>query len=155
MRPIFLAASIALLLSFSVVSAAPFPPTAATTTVENVYDPILKPYQARLTNTTCTTVCNLVFSKVTQDRVLIMHVSCTIALPSGASIANALLTTSDSADSNFLPMVSNAPVSGVSIAGTNSSTYLFVGKGDAAKVSFLVTGGNPGGLDCTISGYHA
>jgi hypothetical protein len=144
-------------LSIASASAEPFavPPDRATTSNVNVVnDPIHNSYERRETNVSCTSsTCNLIFPNVTQDRVVITHVSCMISLQSGAGVVSALLTTNNNGASNLLQIFSGAVVAGVYFAGTNSDVYLFVNKGDAAKINIETTG-TAGASDCTISGYH-
>lgn len=134
---------------------APPPANRAAANVNVVNDPILNSYQKRETNADCTSsTCNLVFPKVTQARVVITHVSCTIALPSSsAGILSAALV-NNAGESNFLQTFAGASFDGAYYAGANTSAYLFFDKGDVPKINIETVGGASGGSDCTISGYH-
>lgn len=102
-------------------------------------------------------VCSILFPATTDTVTVITSVSCSLILPSGASIVTAELNSQLTTQTYFvLPTFSypGTDTPGMAYYGINTSTNLIVNKGDKPIVSVYTANGQ-GNFGCTITGYHS
>src|ERR1700722_9667993 len=103
MRLSICAAFAVFLLAGTAINAAPFPmpgggelPVPATSTsttrVENVFDPLLKPYQQSIIGDCGTENCQVQLPATTHANTLIVHASCTFAAANNSAVVAAALS---------------------------------------------------------------
>lgn len=116
------------------------------------------PFQQGSTVANCTNpgFCEVTFPATTDAKTVITAVSCIFALPSGASIQYATFGPDDSVKFYVQPFYYGfSNLTGFNTYGINAQVNLFINKGDIPAAAIFSVGGNVGGLECTISGYHS
>jgi hypothetical protein len=115
------------------------------------------PYQQGSTLSDCTaSQCEVTFAATTDVKTVITAVSCIFALPPGASVVQSAFGPDDSVKFFVQPFLYGfSNLTGFNTYGINAHVNLFLKKGDIPAFVVVSSGGNVGGLECTISGYHS
>ena len=128
---------------------------AATTDVENILDPTVRPYQEfAIANCTLAGDCAIVFPKLGGTLTLLQHASCSFALATGGSVGFASLGSQNANPRNEVSAFVNGTSNGVSTYGINADTYLFVKAADQPRFDVYGVGAVVQNLSCTVSGYY-
>lgn len=127
---------------------------AGTTSVRNVYDPLLSNYQVNVT-ASCNSPgeCVLPVGAVSQDT-LVQHVSCEFALSNSAIVSSAFLDDATATFRNTVPVFNFGTGASSTERGINSDTYLLFKKGATPRVHVFTVTSGPGFVTCTLSGYQ-
>lgn len=128
----------------SAVSQPPLP-------VNNVNDPVNKPYEASVNVGCASASCEASFSAVTAPNLLIQHVSCNLYVSPAPSYINVEVSGSGLQGANW---VKASPISNdLTLYVINDSIELFLSS-NVAPVIDIGTDTSISNGHCTISGYH-
>jgi hypothetical protein len=157
MRSVTCAVFASLILVAARATAAPFPVSAASssiTRVENIIDPLLVPYQQSSISDCGSEDCIIKFPTTAHDNTLILHASCTFVAASNAVVVAAALSNAANDDINSLSVTKFPAFGAVFPYSINAETYLFFARGQKPQIEVIVTNVPLEGLHCTVSGYN-
>jgi hypothetical protein len=142
--------------AFPSASGVPLPSTAsrATTKVENILDPVEKPFQESVVGN-CGGVgdCEFQFPATTHANTLILHVSCSFDVANGGSVLTTSLSGNGNNNINYVPISGSSVSGGTTVYVTNAQVYYFVGGVKKPQIDIYTTGAVATNVICTVAGY--